>query len=172
MTGGQEPAGTQQPTEQQQAAARLDSLAAQEAELVFDGFDNDTAWRLGCRLLEAARAAGLPVTVGVRRGSQRLFHAALPGTSADNDAWLDRKARVVERFGRSSYRVGSECTAAGRSFEQTYRLDVDTFAAHGGVFPVTVRGVGVVGSVGVSGLPQAADHAFVVEQLRGFLGEG
>jgi len=34
-----------------------------------------------------------------------------------------------------------------------------------------VRGVGVVGSVGVSGLPQAEDHAFVVEQVRAFLRE-
>jgi uncharacterized protein (UPF0303 family) len=34
------------------------------------------------------------------------------------------------------------------------------------VFPVTIGGVGVVGTVGVSGLPQADDHAFVVAHLR------
>jgi uncharacterized protein (UPF0303 family) len=33
-----------------------------------------------------------------------------------------------------------------------------------------VRDVGVVGTVTVSGLPQAADHALVVEVLRTFLG--
>jgi uncharacterized protein (UPF0303 family) len=156
-------------TEQNHAALRLDGLAAEEAELVFESFDNDTAWRLGCRLVEAARAAGLPVAIGIRRGSQQLFHAALPGTCADNDAWLARKARVVERFARSSFGVGTHCLASGRSFEETYRLDPVTYAAHGGAFPVTVRAVGVVGSVGVSGLPQSDDHAFVVEQLRAFL---
>ncbi|MFN0281981.1 MAG: heme-binding protein, partial [Kineosporiaceae bacterium] len=40
---------------------------------------------------------------------------------------------------------------------------------HGGAFPVHVVGVGVVGTVAVSGLPQAEDHAFVVEQLRHYL---
>ncbi|MET0302587.1 MAG: heme-binding protein [Microbacteriaceae bacterium] len=42
-------------------------------------------------------------------------------------------------------------------------------AANGGVFPITVTGVGVVGAVGISGLPQVEDHAFVVDQLRAFL---
>ena len=156
-------------TEQNHAALRLDGLAAEEAELVFDSFDNDTAWRLGCQLVGAAKAAGLAVVVGVRRGQQQLFHAALAGTCADNDAWLARKARVVDRFGRSSFHVGTFCLATGQTFEEAYRLDPDTYAAHGGAFPVTVRGVGVVGSVGVSGLPQADDHAFVVEQVRAFL---
>jgi uncharacterized protein (UPF0303 family) len=34
---------------------------------------------------------------------------------------------------------------------------------------VTVRGVGVVGTVAVSGLPQLEDHAFVVRVLSAFL---
>jgi len=160
-------------TDRERAAARLEQLAGEEVQLQFDSFDHDTAWRLGCWLVAAAKAADLPVTVEVRKGSQQLFHAALPGTCTDNDAWLQRKARVVERFARSSYRVGSSCTAAGTGFEETYRLDPGSYAAHGGAFPLTVRGVGVIGSVGVSGLPQAHDHAFVVEQLRAFLaGDG
>ncbi len=154
---------------QADAGSMLDELEAQEAQLQFTRFDNDVAWALGVRLVEAARRQGLPLVVCVRRGAQLLFHAALPGTAPDNDAWLLRKCRVVERFGKSSYRVGAECSARGRSFEETYRLDPDTFAAHGGAFPVTVPGVGVVGVVAVSGLPQAHDHAFVVEELRGFL---
>jgi uncharacterized protein (UPF0303 family) len=50
------------------------------------------------------------------------------------------------------------------------RLDPDLYAAHGGAFPVNVRGVGVVGTVAVSGLPQLEDHALVVEVLAEFLG--
>ena len=41
--------------------------------------------------------------------------------------------------------------------------------AHGGSFPIRVAGVGIVGAVTVSGLPQAQDHALVVEGLRDFL---
>ena len=48
---------------------------------------------------------------------------------------------------------------AGTTFEEQMRLDPDEYAAHGGGFPITVRGVGVVGVVTVSGLPQLEDHA-------------
>jgi uncharacterized protein (UPF0303 family) len=150
-------------------APTLDALEAEEAELQFDAFDNGTAWELGVTLVEAARAAGLAVTIDIRRNGQQLFHAALPGTAPDNDAWLLRKARVVDRFGHSSLHVGERARQAGTTFEAQMRLDPDDYAAHGGAFPVTVRGSGVVGTVGVSGLPQLEDHAFVVEQLRAFL---
>jgi uncharacterized protein (UPF0303 family) len=153
-------------------ADRLAQLADQEERLQFTTFDNETALALGQRLLAAARERELPVTVSVRRNGQRLFHAALPGTSADNDAWIDRKSRVVDRFGHSSFLVGTQFRAKGGSFEADSRLDPDEYAAHGGVFPVLVRGVGTVGTVGVSGLPQADDHAFVVEQLELFLADG
>jgi uncharacterized protein (UPF0303 family) len=36
--------------------------------------------------------------------------------------------------------------------------------------PLRVRGAGVVGWFGVSGLPQLEDHRFVVEVLRRHLG--
>ncbi|RSN37684.1 heme-degrading domain-containing protein [Amycolatopsis sp. WAC 01416] len=144
-------------------------LSAQEERLVFRRFDNETALKLGAHLLAAARDRALPVTVSVRRGGQRLFHAALPGTSADNDAWIDRKSRVVDRYGHSSFLVGEQFRAKGTTFEADSRLDPDLYAAHGGVFPVLVENVGPVGTVGVSGLPQADDHAFVVEQLETFL---
>jgi uncharacterized protein (UPF0303 family) len=148
---------------------RLSELADQEARLVFRRFDHDTAWRLGVALVDAARARRLPLVVSVRRNGQRLFHAALPGSSADNDAWIERKSAVVDRYGHSSYLVGQRFLADGRDFDRSSRLDPDRFAAHGGVFPVLVRDVGAVGTVGVSGLPQADDHAFVVEQLEAFL---
>ncbi|MEU2515263.1 heme-degrading domain-containing protein [Streptomyces syringium] len=147
-------------------------LEEQERRLVLDHFDNDDAWRLGSLLADLARARGAAVTITVRRGAQRLFHCALPGTSADNDAWLDRKCRVVERYAESSYLVGARFRAKGRTFEDSSRLDPDHYAAHGGAFPLTVRGTGVVGAVAVSGLAQGDDHALVVEALERFLTEG
>ncbi|MFI5584764.1 heme-degrading domain-containing protein [Amycolatopsis sp. NPDC051758] len=150
-------------------AERLAQLAEQEERLQFTRFDNETALALGQQLLAAARERELPVTISVRRNGQRLFHAALPGTSADNDAWIERKSRVVDRYGHSSFLIGTQFRVRGGTFEERSRLDLDLYAAHGGVFPVLVRGVGPVGTVGVSGLPQADDHAFVVEQLELFL---
>jgi uncharacterized protein (UPF0303 family) len=145
-----------------------EELLAQEAELQFERFDNDTALALGQALVAAARQADLAVTVDVRRGEQQLFHAALAGTAADNDAWIERKNRVVRRFGHSSFYVGTLLGDA--TMEEKFLLDGTRFAAHGGAFPVIVRDVGMVGTVTVSGLPQVEDHRLVVAVLRDFLG--
>lgn len=160
------------PADPQAGAGSVDELAAQEERLVLDTFGNDEAWELGSLLVALARERGAAVTVGIRRGTQRLFHCALPGTSADNDAWIARKCAVVERYGESSYLVGARFRAKGRTFEDSSRLDPDRYAAHGGAFPVRLRGTGVVGVVAVSGLPQADDHALVVEGLERFLAAG
>jgi uncharacterized protein (UPF0303 family) len=150
----------------------LRTLAEQEERLTFRRFTTDTALDLGAHVLAGARQRSLPVTIAVLKGRQRVFHAALPGTSLDNDEWLDRKARVVERYGKSSWRVGEQFRVDGSTFDEKSRLDTALYAAHGGVFPVIVRGVGMVGSVGVSGLPQADDHALVVELVEDFLDHG
>jgi uncharacterized protein (UPF0303 family) len=143
-----------------------EDLLAQEEALQFTTFSNDDAWALGNALVAAAREQGLAVTIDVGRGEQRLFHCALEGTAADNDEWIERKNRVVRRFGHSSYYMG---VSSEGEFNARFLLDEREFAAHGGAFPVRVRGAGVVGTVTVSGLPQEEDHRLVVSVLRDFL---
>ncbi|MFH9299059.1 heme-degrading domain-containing protein [Streptomyces sp. NPDC017520] len=146
----------------------VSELIAQERRLVLPRFSHDDAFALGSLLVALARERQAPVAIDIRRGAQQLFHAALPGSSADNDAWIDRKRKVVERYGESSYLVGTRFRAKGTTFEESSRLDPDTYAAHGGSFPIAVEGAGVIGTVTVSGLPQAEDHAMVVEALERF----
>jgi len=147
----------------------LAELLSQEEELQFRAFRNDDALSLGMKLVNRAKADGKSVTVDICRNGQQLFHCALPGTSADNDAWIRRKNNVVNRYGHSSFYVGTLFRAKNTTFEQSSRLDIDQYAAHGGAFPVIVRNVGVVGTVTVSGLPQEEDHRLVVDVLREFL---
>jgi uncharacterized protein (UPF0303 family) len=75
--------------------------------LDLEHFDLDTAWLIGTTLATKCREQRLPVTISIQLGMQRVFHAALPGTSADNDSWVDRKSQVVRRFGCSSQEVHS-----------------------------------------------------------------
>ena len=141
-------------------------IEEQERRLVLPRFDNDDAWRLGTVLVELARARSAPVTINIRRNGQQLFHCARPGTSTDNDAWIQRKVRTVDRYGHSSYLVGLRFAAKGTTFEESSRLDPDAYAAHGGAFPLTLAGTGPVGTVAVSGLSQADDHDLVVTALE------
>ncbi|MEU6273604.1 heme-degrading domain-containing protein [Streptomyces populi] len=150
-------------------APEIADLEEQERRLTLQRFTHDDAWALGTLLVELAREREAPVAIDIRRGGQQLFHAALPGSTPDNDAWIDRKRRVVERYGCSSLLVGSRFRAKGTTFEESSRLDPDTYAAHGGAFPITVTGAGVIGTVVVSGLPQVEDHKMVVEALEKFL---
>jgi len=156
-------------TEQQQAEAQtaLAELHQQERELRFDSFGYDEAWQLGLLLVRLGRERSHPIAVEITLGEQRVFHVALPGASADNDDWLERKARVVRRFGHSSLAVQAWFRAGGRDFDRDSRLDPRQFAAHGGCFPLVVGDV-LVGVVGVSGLAQVDDHALVIEALREF----
>ena len=151
------------------ARAVVAEVEEQERRLVLPSFDEDDAWELGSSLVALARERGLSVTVDVRRGAHQLFHAALPGTTADNDAWVARKVAVVERYGASSYLVGRRLAASGESLGAEHGVDPARYATHGGAFPLRVAGTGVVGVVTVSGLPQADDHALVVEALERLL---
>lgn len=146
--------------------ALIAEVTAQENELVLPAFTYDDAWRLGSRLVELATERDLPVTIDVRKGTQQVFHAAREGTTPDNDTWVERKVRVVYRFGASSYLVGLRARAEGRDFNTQHGLPIQEYAAHGGAFPLRVDGVGIVGAATVSGLAQADDHALVVEALR------
>lgn len=149
----------------------LKQLLQEEQELQFTRFNEEVAWELGGQLVEMARNRNLPVTIDITRGSHQLFHAALRGTSPDNDEWVKRKVRLVYRFGHSSFYIGQLLKSKGKTIEQSYLVSESEYAPHGGCFPVIVKGTGIVGTITVSGLPQEEDHKLVVEALRNYLAE-
>lgn len=144
-------------------------ITDQESKLQFEQFGNEVALQLGQALLSAAQEQSLAVAIEVTRADQTLFHVALSGTTSDNAEWIKRKNRVVRRFHRSSLFMGAKCRLAGATLEEKYLLPDNTYAAHGGAFPITLRGTGVIGTVTVSGLPQIDDHELVAAVLGRFL---
>lgn len=151
-------------------AEDLERIEWQERELVFPRFDASLAWELGTGLHVLAAERRLPVVIDVRRFGQPLFYAALEGTTPDNVDWVRRKSNVVARFHRSSYAVGIKEKLKNETLIESQGLAVADYATHGGSFPITAAGAGVIGSVTVSGLPQRADHELVIEALCGLLG--
>ena len=150
----------------------LKELRQQEEDVQFASFSNDTALAVGMALVQAARDKGKAVTVDIARSGQQLFHFAMAGTSIDNGEWVKRKNRVVNRFGHSSYYMGIALKNADQTIEEKYLLPESEYAAHGGAFPLIIKGVGVVGTITVSGLPQREDHELVVSILKRFLANG
>jgi uncharacterized protein (UPF0303 family) len=142
----------------------LERVAQEERELRFAEFDYEDAWALGTSLVVLARERAHPIAIAIGFGRQRVFHAALIGSSADNDAWIDRKMRSVEHFGTASLAVGARFRSRGRDFATHSGLDPREYSTYGGAFPLRVGGR-IVGVVGVSGLSEADDHALVVEAL-------
>ena len=146
------------------AAELLEKLLAQERDIQFDSFGYRDAWTVGSRLVELATRRELSITTSLVFGDQQVFHAAFEGTSADNDDWLAKKFRVVRRFNHASLTIGTSFRARGLDFAVDTGLDPRLYAAHGGAFPIRVRG-SVIGMLGVSGLTQFEDHDLVVEVL-------
>jgi uncharacterized protein (UPF0303 family) len=151
-------------------ATDLERIAAQEARLSFTRFDAASAWQLGNRLRELAEARGAAVVVEIRIAGRMTFFTAMPGTTPANADWARRKCNTVELTHRSSYAVGRAPLTDGKTFDQRMGLPVRDYAAAGGGFPITVAGVGIIGAVGVSGLPQRDDHGLIVEALAEMCG--
>jgi uncharacterized protein (UPF0303 family) len=107
----------------------------------------------------------LAVVIDIRRFGQPLFYTALEGTTPDNVEWVRRKSNLVARFHRSSYSIGLNLKLKNDTLFQRYAMPDADYAAHGGSFPLTVAGAGVIGSVTVSGLPQRQDHELAVEAI-------
>lgn len=105
------------------------------------------------------------VTIEIRLGGETVFLHAMRGTSPANADWARRKRNVVELLHQPSYAVGLVAARDGESVLEVMGLPDRDVASHGGSFPIVVDGVGCVGVVTVSGLPQRDDHELVVEAL-------
>jgi uncharacterized protein (UPF0303 family) len=147
----------------------LDQLLQEETELVFAHFNEETAWRIGSWLWKTAAAEALPVTIDITLSGRQLFHAARPGTSSDNDEWIKRKIRLVNRTAHSSFYAGQRLRSLGKTIEEDALLPESEYAPHGGCFPIVIKNTGIVGTITVSGLPQEDDHKLVVRAIRNHL---
>ncbi len=142
-------------------------LEAEEASLTFKSFSHEQALALGQFAIEIIKDH--PIAMEVRKGNHLIFKASMAGTSQDNDWWLNRKFKAADRFGHSSLWVKRKFIEMGQDFEIDSGLDQDLYAAHGGVVPIIVAGTGMVGGIGISGLPDWQDHTYGVEILQKYL---
>lgn len=147
----------------------LKKLEDQEKMLQFPYFNCETALHIGMALINNAKAIGRPITIDICKNGMQLFHYAFEGTSLDNENWIIRKNRVVQRFSKSSYYVGQRLESLGKTIEEKYGISSSLYAPYGGAFPIIIKNTGVIGSITVSGLHQGEDHDLVVNTIEEYI---
>ena len=111
----------------------------------------------------------LPIAVELRFGNWVVYHASLPGSTTDNQGWIDRKARVVLLKHHSTLYERVSAQERGVDWHKENELLDETHAIHGGGLPLITKNEGFVGVLLISGLPQVEDHLLGVEVLTKFL---
>jgi len=111
----------------------------------------------------------LPIAVQVRMKDWIVFHASLPGSSPENDWWINRKAAVVNLTGNSTLLERVKAEEDGVDWYESHGVEEEGYAILGGGLALNVVGLGLTGILIVSGLEQVADHMLGVEIVTEFL---
>lgn len=144
-------------------------LLEEESSLILPTLELSDALEIG----EITRFKGierkLPIAIEVRLGDWIIYHVSLPGSTAENDWWMSRKARTVMLKQHSTMYERVSAQERGVDWHKENNLLDETHAIHGGGLPLITKNEGFVGVLLISGLPQVEDHLLGVEVLTEFL---
>jgi uncharacterized protein (UPF0303 family) len=150
-----------------ESLAALAAVEAQERHFIFDSFDQNDAWRLGTIAVGIVQERGLALAVQIVLNGHIVFKAALNGVEKGTDDWLAGKAALADHFQSSSLNVRYR---KDRDPTVLVGIDEQVMRAHGGSFPIRVKGKGIVGTITASGVTDVEDHEIVAEAVRRALG--
>jgi uncharacterized protein (UPF0303 family) len=145
-----------------------ENLVKQEKDLVFPHFNSEVAYEIGMMLINRAKKEKKTIAASVTVCKQNIFHYAMDGLGPDADNWLRRKSNIVYEYHMSSLRLGVKLAQEGLDLAFHGRNPHD-FMTNGGAFPIIVKGAGVIGVIGVTGLPHLDDHEYIVTAITDYL---
>jgi uncharacterized protein (UPF0303 family) len=146
-----------------------DDLLSEELSCLLPNLELKDALEIGQIAHYFGLKRSLPIAVEVRIGDWIVYHASLPGSTSENQWWIDRKARVVMLKHHSTMYERVSAEERGVDWHKENNLLDETHAIHGGGLPLITKSDGFVGVLLVSGLPQVEDHLLGVEVLTEFL---
>lgn len=147
----------------------IDELRKQETELVFERFNSNDALKIGLKLIDKGRGSQVAFAFRISLNHRQLFHFSMDGCAPDHDRWIARKENIVYHFFASSYRKTLEFADENQILNPRFGLSDDTYVLAGGSFPITVKGLGVVGAITISGMRQEEDHDYIISVIRDYL---
>ena len=146
-----------------------EGLALEAQTLELESLSHKDAIEIGEIAMDFGFQRGLAIAVEIRLKEWIVFHASLPGSTTESDMWIARKARVVLATGNSTMYERVLAEEQGIDWYAVNGFSEETHAIHGGGLPLNVKGMGCVGMMLISGLPQVQDHLLGVEVLTEFL---
>ena len=146
-----------------------EGLALEAATLQLSSLTQSEALEIGAIAQEIGLDRRLAIAIDVRMKDWIVFHASLPGSTPDNDLWIARKARVVNATGNSTMYERVLAEEQGIDWYAVKGLSEELHAIHGGALPLNVVGLGLMGALIISGLPQVEDHLLGVEIITEYL---
>ena len=144
-------------------------LLLEEINLTVQSFRVEDALLIGEIASLIGKERELPIAIEVRLGDWIIYHASLPGSTVENQGWIDRKARTVMLKHHSTMFERVSAQERGVDWHRENNLPDKTHAIHGGGLPLITENEGFVGVLLISGLPQVEDHLLGVEVLTEFL---
>jgi uncharacterized protein (UPF0303 family) len=144
-------------------------LLAEEQLLLLPSLDNSDCIEIGQIATELGTSQSLPIAIQVRLGDWIIYHTALPGSTTENDWWINRKARVVRLKQHSTLYERVLAQEQGIDWHKENNLLDETHAIHGGGIALKTKDQGFLGTLLISGLPHVEDHLFGVRVLTEFL---
>jgi uncharacterized protein (UPF0303 family) len=146
-----------------------DVLLTQEKKLTLDTLEISNALEIGEIAKTIGLSRSLPIAVEVRLLDWLIYHASLPGSTKENQHWIDRKARVVALKQHSTLYERINAEERGVDWHKENNVLDQTHAIHGGGLPLITQDEGFVGILLISGLLQTEDHFLGVEVLTEYL---
>lgn len=140
-------------------------IAEQEHILRYESFTRENALELGLKIVELVKANGWGnAAVRIVEDNTTIFAYKMPGTSAENDWWMDRKLAVARRAGCSSLRAYVDAESGLR--EAFWEDRPENFASCGGCIPVFMTDASIPWAyVLVSGLAHYHDHQIIADAM-------
>ncbi len=140
-------------------------LLNEEHILTLPSLDVAEALEIG----EMAKSMGVmrnrPIAIEIRFDDWIIYHPSLPGSTSENQDWINRKARVVMLKHHSTMHERVSAEERGVDWHKENNLLDETYSIHGGGLPLITKDQGFVGVLIISGLPQVEDHLLGVEVL-------
>lgn len=146
----------------------LEQCIYEEEMLQFEHFSHKDALDLGMKLIEHSAVQSGPVAIEIVLNNLTIFRYFPDGTSLYNEVWLKWKRNTVNMMQMSSLHVFAKLENSKENLED-WCLDPKEFAACGGGFPIRIKNSGIVGFIGVSGLPHLKDHEVIIDALKDYL---